>query len=49
LRSEFLHQYSCNTDLPVTFRDLELLKQEEKEGLINCLATWRENAAYMVD
>ncbi|KAJ8422386.1 hypothetical protein Cgig2_024804 [Carnegiea gigantea] len=45
---EFLNQYSYNTDLPITLRDLELLKQEEKEGLTNYLARWRAKATYMV-
>jgi len=44
LGREFLHQYSYNTDLPITLRDLELIKQEEKEGFSNYLARWRAKA-----
>ena len=38
LCNELLSQYSYNTDLPIMLRDLELLKQEKKDGFTDYLA-----------
>jgi len=35
---EFLHQQSYNAGLPITLKDLELIKQEAKEGFSEYLA-----------
>jgi len=45
----FYIQYSYNTKLPIMRRDLELIKQEEKEGFNNFLSQWRIKATYTVE
>lgn len=39
LDRELLPQYSYNAELPITLRDLELVKQEEKERFSNYLTS----------
>ena len=48
-RKEFLCQYSCNFDVPITLRDLKLTKQKEKESLFFFLAGWMAKAAHMAN
>ena len=48
LCKEFLNQYSYNTDLLITLRDLELLKQKEKEWFTDYLARWRVKPYHMI-
>lgn len=46
---EFITQYSCNTEAPFTIRDLEMIKQEDKESFTDFLIRWRSHAAHMTN
>ena len=43
----FSEQYSYNTQIEVTTRDLEVTRQEPKEGFSEFVARWRAKASMM--
>ncbi|KAL2929792.1 Activity-regulated cytoskeleton-associated protein [Bienertia sinuspersici] len=44
----FMTRYKGNAQVSTSFRELEILRQEEKEGFTAYLARWKEVAAQMV-
>ncbi|KAL7215736.1 hypothetical protein ACSBR1_027808 [Camellia fascicularis] len=43
----FVAQYSYNTQIEITTRDLETTRQEPKEGFSNFVTRWRAKASSM--
>ena len=49
LAQEFLRQYSFNTVVDVSYRELEALKQRPNETVTSFISCWREKITQIID
>ena len=49
LRQEFIRQYSFNTVVNVSWRELEALKQRQDESVTSITSCYREKIAQIID
>ena len=49
LEHEFIRQYSLNTVVDISRRELEALRQRTDESVTSFISRWRENIAHIID